>query len=224
MAIKAVFFDMDGVLYDSMPIHAKSWVATFAAEGISFEPKDAYINEGRTGSSTINTVYNRLFGHDATDEDVKRIYGRKTQIVDTFPPAPKMKGMAELITWLRNNNIQTFVVTGSRQPSLVNKLGHDFGFDVDHIISGADVKRGKPDPEPYLIAVDRAKVSAADCVVVENAPLGIRASKAAGIFTVAVNTGDLEDSYLLNEGADILLGSTEELSEAWRNGELKIES
>ena len=109
MSLKAVFFDMDGVLYNSMPIHEKSWVAAFAAENITFQPQEAYINEGRTGASTINLIFNREFGRDATPEDVERIYGRKISLVDTFPPAPKMEGMVELINWLRTNDTQTYV-------------------------------------------------------------------------------------------------------------------
>lgn len=211
---KAVFFDMDGVLYDSMPNHEYTWCKSFAAEGIDFEPQDAYINEGRTGRGTINLVFNKLFDRDATDEEVERIYGLKTKLMATCPVAPPMPRMREFIDYLRSNGIKTFVVTGSKQPTLIEKLNLDYGFVREEIVSGADVKYGKPDPEPYLIALQRSGCDVGSCAVVENAPLGVRSAKAAGIYTIAVNTGKLTDDILLNEGCDVLYASTSDMVEA----------
>ncbi len=207
---------MDGVLYDSMPTHEFSWQHTFEAEGIDFRPEDAYLNEGRTGRGTINLVFNRTMQRNATDEEVDRIYTRKTHLVKQCPPAPLMPRMVELINWLRSQSIETYVVTGSKQPSLIEKLEHDFGFDAQHVVSGADVKKGKPDADPYLIALNRSGFGRENCVVVENAPLGIRSAKAAGIFTVAVNTGKLTNEQLTAEGCDRLFPSTTAMVEEWK--------
>lgn len=212
---KAVFFDMDGVLYDSMPNHEYTWCHSFADYGIQFNPEDAYINEGRTGKGTINLVFNKTLGRDATQEEVDSIYGRKTELMKSRPTAPVMDGMKQLIDALRARGIQTFVVTGSKQPTLMDKLRIDYGFDREHIICGADVQKGKPDPEPYLIALARSGAKAADCVVVENAPMGVTSAKAAGLYTVAVNTGKLADHYLTDCGCDILFASTSLLSSQW---------
>lgn len=204
---------MDGVLYDSMPTHEYSWTETFAAEGIAFAPQDAYLNEGRTGRGTINLVFNKTYGRDATDEEVERIYSRKTVFVGRCAAPPMMPRMAELINWFRQKGVKTLVVTGSKQPTLMQKLHRDFGFEPEQIVSGADVRYGKPNPEPYLIALERSGCCKDECVVVENAPLGVRSAKAAGIYTIAVNTGKLLDSHLTCEGCDELWPSTAALAQ-----------
>lgn len=208
---KAVFFDMDGVLYDSMPNHEYTWVNAFAKHGIAFEPEDAYINEGRTGRGTINLVYNKLFGRDATENEINSIYGLKTELMKTCKAAPLMPCMQQLVAQLRACEKKVYVVTGSKQPTLMQKLERDYGFDREHIVCGADVIKGKPDPEPYLIALQRSGEELESCVVVENAPMGVRSAKAAGMFCIAVNTGKLSPEYLTAEGCDMLFDSTSEL-------------
>lgn len=212
---KAVFFDMDGVLYDSMPNHEYAWCHSFAEHGIIFNPEDAYINEGRTGKGTICQVFKKLYGRDASEDEVNLIYGRKTELMKNRPVAPMMDGMKELIDTLRIHGVKTYVVTGSKQPSLIEKLQTDFGFDREHIVCGADVVNGKPSPEPYLIALARSGERTEDCVVVENAPMGVQSAKAAGIYTIAVNTGKLADHWLTDEKCDILHSSTKCLAEMW---------
>ncbi|MCQ2226312.1 MAG: HAD family phosphatase [Bacteroidales bacterium] len=211
---KAIFFDMDGVLYDSMPIHEYTWVHSFCAHGITFEPEQAYINEGRTGKGTINLVFNQQFGRNATEREISQIYGLKTVLMQARPAAPVMPNMQKLVSDLRKKNIDIFVVTGSKQPSLLQKLSRDYGFDRQHIVSGADVEHGKPDPEPYLIALNRSGLSVDECAVVENAPMGVQSAKAANLFTFAINTGKLEDHYLTDEHCDLIFHDTAELAEA----------
>ena len=100
---------------------------------------------------------------------------------------------------------------------LGDRLNHHFPgvFCRELMVTAFDVKRGKPDPEPYLMGLQKGGLRAEECIVVENAPLGVRAAKAAGIFTIAVNTGPLPDNALTDEGADLLLPSMQALSDAW---------
>ncbi len=211
MKFKAIFFDMDGVLYDSMPAHEYSWIETFRAESIVFEPQDAYLNEGRTGRGTINLVFQKNFQRDATEEEINRIYDRKTEFIKKYGLPPIMPYMRELVFFLRDRGVDCYVVTGSKQPILMERLKNDYNFERDHIVCGNDVKFGKPDPEPYLIALGRTKLRIEECAVVENAPLGVRSAKAAKLYCYAVNTGKLEDKFLTNEGCDILFNRTEAL-------------
>ncbi|MCQ2235450.1 MAG: HAD family phosphatase [Bacteroidales bacterium] len=139
---KAFFFDMDGVLYDSMPNHEYTWTHSFAEYGITFPAELAYINEGRTGRGTINLVMNKEYNRDATEEEIDAIYGLKTKLMKECPKASLMPGMQELIKQLRSEGIMTYVVTGSKQPSLIDKLSADFGFTKEYVVSGADVKKG----------------------------------------------------------------------------------
>ena len=212
---KAVFFDMDGVLYDSMKNHEITWIESFKKAGINFSAQEAYMNEGRTGNSTIHHIYQLEKGREATDQECELIYNEKTRLMALQPKAPMLPGMKELIDTLRSNGIVVFVVTGSRQPLLLEKLSHDYGFENNQIICGHDVTQGKPHPEPYLIALARSGAEAKDCVVVENAPLGIQSAKAAGIHTIAVNTGILPDECLWQHGCDELFPNTISLSQQW---------
>lgn len=209
--IKAVLFDMDGVLYDSMPNHERSWMAAFEAYGVPFEASDAYLNEGRTGRSTVQTTIRKAFGREATEAEIEGIYAKKSEIIKTCPAAPMIREMHDFVVRLRNEGIKTLVVTGSKQPQLMSRLWTDYGFRRDEIVNGEDVRHGKPDPEPYLIAIERAGLRADECVVVENAPLGIRSAKAAGCYCIAVNTGKLSDQVLLEAGAD-RIASLDDLS------------
>jgi HAD superfamily hydrolase (TIGR01509 family) len=211
--IKAVLFDMDGVLYDSMKNHADTWVGSFRRSGIDFKPEEAYMNEGRTGNGTISLTYKKYLNREATEEEKEAIYREKVRLMADAPEAGIYPGMQELVEKLRESGIECLVVTGSRQPTLLGKLKNDFGFESDQIVSGHDVKKGKPHPEPYLIALQRSGHKNSECVVIENAPLGIQSAKCAGIYTIAVNTGILDDKVLVKAGADELYHDAKELSE-----------
>lgn len=215
--LRAVLFDMDGVLFDSMPTHAAAWSQTFQEEGLSFTEEEGYLHEGRTGSGTINIVYNREFGRNATQDEIERIYARKSDLFDKSPEAPVMPGALALLNKVRNNYLKRVVVTGSGQKALLSKLNLHFRghFNPSGMVTAYDVSKGKPDPEPYLQGLNKAGIKAFNAVVVENAPLGVQSAKAAGIFTIAVNTGKLEDQRLLNAGADLLFHGVAELEAAW---------
>ena len=162
---KAVLFDMDGVLYDSMRFHAKAWKEVSEKHHLKATIEDFYLFEGRTGEGTIQRV----------------------------------------------------LVTGSGQKTLIDKLEHSYPgiFSPEKMVTAFDVKYGKPNPEPYLMGLEKAGVNANEAIVVENAPMGVQAGVAAGIFTIAVNTGPLSDEVLLQAGADLLFSSVSELAEKW---------
>lgn len=215
--LKAVLFDMDGVLFDSMPYHAESWYKTMKARGLSLSRKEAYLYEGRTGASTINIVFRRELGREATPEEIETIYEEKTKEFNNHPEAKAMKGALELIQKVKAGGLATMIVTGSGQHSLLNRLEHSFPhtFTPELMVTAFDVKHGKPNPEPYLMALKKGGIGADEAIVVENAPLGVQAGKGAGIFTIAVNTGPLDDSVLLEAGADLLFPSMQALADSW---------
>jgi len=208
---------MDGVLYNSMPSHAKAWHRAMAHFGYEFPEQEAYMHEGRTGASTINIVSRRQRGVEESEERIQEIYRVKSQFFNEYPPAEPMPGALELLRKLQAQGLKILIVTGSGQASLLDRLNHHFPgvFCRELMVTAFDVKRGKPDPEPYLMGLQKGVLRAEECVVVENAPLGVRAAKAAGIFTIAVNTGPLPDEALINEGADLLLPSMQALCDAW---------
>jgi len=213
--IKAVFFDMDGVLYDSMKNHEMTWIESFKQYDIALPAFEAYLNEGRTGNATIDYIFRKYLNRPASLQEQEDVYAYKTQLINQAPRAEIMPEMPVLLAFLRTEAIATFVVTGSRQPALIEKLNRDFGIEAHQIVSGADVKKGKPDPEPYLMALKKSGVNKEECLVVENAPLGIESAKAAGIYTIAVNTGVLEDAVLYDAGANELFDDTASLASHW---------
>lgn len=216
--LKAVFFDQDGVLFNSMPFHAKSWELAMTENGMPFSTEQTYRNEGRTGASVIQENYRAIHGVDAPQEVIEAVYGAKSDHFNrlTGGKLPDLiPGVRDLLTFLHQHGIQCWVVTGSGQRSLLNNLCATFEgiLQPDHIISAFDVQHGKPHPEPYLKAWERSGFRKEECMVVENAPLGTRAGKAAGLFVAAVNTGPLPDSDLTAEGADRVFPSMHALLE-----------
>lgn len=216
---KAVLFDMDGVLYDSMRFHARAWYETATHHQLISTPELFYLYEGRTGESTINELYQKTFQRDATDEEKRSIYEEKATLFNRYNDGKAMQGAAEVLKAVKASGLQTLVVTGSGQHSLINKLEHTYPgyFKREKMVTAFDVKLGKPHPEPYLMGLKKAGVNPHEAFVVENAPMGVQAGVAAGIFTIAVNTGPLDDRVLLDAGADLLYPNMTALAEDWNN-------
>lgn len=214
---KAVLFDMDGVLFDSMPNHAHTWAQVCTQFGLEMTPHEAYMHEGRTGASTINILARRCWHREATEQEIEQIYAEKCRLFNMCPEAAPMPGAAGMLAKVKASGMGIFVVTGSGQRSLLDRLEHSYPgyFSPEHVVSSKDVKHGKPSPEPYLLGLEKAGLQPWEAIVVENAPLGVQSAVAARIFTIAVNTGPLPDSTLLNEGADLLFPNMEECCARW---------
>lgn len=224
--LKAVLFDMDGVLFNSMPYHAKAWHKVMVKNGLDLSEKEAYLHEGRTGASTINLVHQRQFGCDATPEMIERIYGEKAKEFNKNPEAEVMPGAWELLQKVKADGLIPILVTGSGQKTLLNRLTEHFPgiFESGRMVTAFDVQYGKPHPEPYLMGLEKAGVSANEAVVVENAPIGVQAGVAAGLFTIGVNTGPLDANVLTDAGASLLYPSMQALNEDWVNIEKILKS
>ena len=205
--LKAVLFDMDGVLFDSMPNHAYAWSHAMTEYGLQMTREEVYMNEGRTGSGTINMLAQRFWGRDATEEEKQLIYEAKSKVFNSLPEAKPRPGALETLQAVKTKGLKIVLVTGSAQTSLLEKLERSYPgfFHQELMVTGFDVKLGKPYPEPYLKGLQKAGIKPEEGIVVENAPLGVQAGHAAGIFTIAANTGPLADEVLKNAGADIVL-------------------
>jgi HAD superfamily hydrolase (TIGR01509 family) len=155
---------------------------------------------------------------DIDEAEAQRMYDLKTQAFHSLPEAPIMPGVLDLMRQIHDSGIQCGVVTGSGQRPLINRILKDFGDYVDeaNITTAYDVRRGKPNPDPYLMGLQKAgNLDPWQAIVVENAPLGIRAGYAARIFTVAVNTGPLPNNELLAAGANLIFASMTDFSNDW---------
>ena len=215
---KAVLFDMDGVLYDSMPNHAIAWQQSMAEFGIRMTTDDAYATEGARGVDTIRKMVMRQQGREIDEAEAQRMYDVKSRIFHELPEAPIMPGIISLMQQIHDDGIQIGVVTGSGQKPLIRRILKDFGMFVDeaNITTAYDVRRGKPKPDPYLMGLKKAgDLQPYEAIVVENAPLGIRAGVAARIFTGAVNTGPLAVQTLLDANADLVFPTMSDCSANW---------
>lgn len=214
--IKTALIDMDGVLYDSMKYHTRAWKKLADDLNIPATEEEFYLYEGMTGKGTINLLYNRAFGKGVDDDEAKRLYAIKAQYftevgaVETMPHADRM------LNTLRDNGLNRVLVTGSGQASILERVNRDYPgiFDEDKRVTAHDVKNGKPHPEPYLQGMMKAECSAQECIVIENAPLGIQAGKAAGCFVIGITTGPIPREKMTEAGADIVFDSMAEFADA----------
>ena len=209
----AFFFDMDGVLFNSMPNHALAWEEVMQKHGLQFTARDTYINEGRTGFDVIRECFMLAGKPIPSEEVVNAIYKEKSDSFSKRGEALPVNGVKEVLKELQEQDVDIWIVTGSGQHTLFDRLERVFPhtFTRDHMITAFDVVYGKPDPEPYLKAWKRSGKKIDRCAVVENAPLGVRSAKQAGIFTIAVNTGILTRSDLEKEHADIIFDDMHQL-------------
>ena len=214
---RAYFFDMDGVLFNSMPHHAIAWEEVMKEHDLPFTAYDCYLNEGRTGESVIREAMWKARNRDATPDEIKQIYTEKSErfnlLAQQADGTVVIDGVAEVLRYVQSTGSQIWVVTGSGMRSLLDNLNNALPpvFQRDRMITAFDVTHGKPDPEPYLKAWERSGLPKEQCFVIENAPLGVRSGKAAGLTVYAVNTGILTREDLLQAGADQVFDSMTEL-------------
>jgi HAD superfamily hydrolase (TIGR01509 family) len=218
--LKAVLFDMDGVLYDSMKYHASSWFVTMTEFGLKTNREEFYMYEGVVGRETIDDIIRREWGRPATEKEIKDIYTRKTELFVQYNKGDLIPYAYNFVEKVYKEGLGCIVVTGSGQPTLIDKLENNYTgfFSREKMVTAFDVKKGKPHPEPYLKGLAKAgSLSPNQAIVVENAPRGVEAAVAAGIFTIAVNTGPIPDKVLADAGANIVLPSMKALYDSWED-------
>ena len=217
---KAVLFDMDGVIYDSMSNHSVSWHDAMKDFHLDMPYEGAYTYEGMRGVETIKVLARQQWHRELTDDEAHEMYAHKAQLFARQcqkTPARIMPGIKTLMEQIKADGLKICVVTGSAQHALLDKLLIDFEglLTEELIVTAFDVKHGKPHPEPYLKGMLKCGVEPWETFVVENAPLGVRAAVAAQCFTIAVNTGPLPDEMLGQEGANLIFPRMTALSDSW---------
>ena len=215
---KVVLFDMDGVLYDSMPNHGVAWQRAMKEFGIHFTLEDSYATEGARGVDTIRKYAKAQLGKELSEEEAQQMYDVKAHYFHEMPEAKVFDGVIDLMQKIKASGLKIGIVTGSAQLPLIERVTRDFGEFVskDQITTAYDVKCGKPNPDPYLMGLQKAgNYLPTEGIVVENAPLGVHAGAAAGCYTVAINSGPLPDATLLDEGANILFPTIREFADKW---------
>lgn len=187
----ALLFDMDGVLVDSTPAVARVWSAWARERG--FDPDDVVRRaHGRPSITTIRELLPEA-DHEAEDREVER-----REIEDVADVVP-IRGVLELLKSLPRDSWT--LVTSATRPLTLARL-RAAGIPVpEEMITASDIKNGKPHPEPYLSAALKLGVKPPDCIVVEDAPAGIRSGVAAGARVIALSTTVENPAELIAAGA-----------------------
>ena len=187
-AVAALIFDMDGTMIDSMPSHAQSWVAFVQQHGIDIDVADLMRRTtGRTGPECMR----ELFQRDLSNEEASGYIAIKEQMYrDLFTPVfVEVAGFKQFATQTLQRSLKFGVGTAGDRHNIAFAM-HNLQLAVPpHAVVGGDEGLpGKPEPAIFLEAASRMNVRAGDCIVFEDAPLGIEAARRAGMRAVAICT------------------------------------
>ena len=184
---KAVLFDMDGVVVDSMPYHFISWFEALKRYGVRVSPITIFEMEGAKWSAVIELAFKQS-GKKLITGLADKIRFEREEIFKKYFKRHIFNGIPEFVKFLKRQSLLTGLVTGSSLKEAERFLPKNLYALFDVIVAGDIVQRSKPYPDPYLIAAKKLGVLPKDCLVIENAPYGIKSAKAAKMFCVAVAT------------------------------------
>jgi beta-phosphoglucomutase len=180
---KAVLFDFDGVIGKTMEDSCRAWDEACSEFGLSFDPEEFYLCEGMKSSEYADRLVKR-HGRDAAEAE--KLVARKNEIYSSNNQFSFYVGIESLVERLRDDGIKVGVVSGGSRRRLLSGRSGDLLKRCDTVVTGDELEQGKPSPEGYMRAAHELKVSPADCLVIENAPLGIESAKNAGMRCIGV--------------------------------------
>ena len=207
LKVKAVLFDMDGVITDTMPYHFRAWRRVMKENGIDVTRCEVYLREGQPGRRTIK----ELFAEKGMASDpalAARIIRDKERLFKKIVRRRFVRGARRFVGHMEKKGLALGLVTGTARHEAKKILPASLWRSFRVTVTGDDVRHGKPHPEPYLLALKKLGVRRRDAVVLENAPFGIHAAKRAGLTCIALETS-LPKGYL--KDADMVFSSYREL-------------
>ena len=207
MYLQAVIFDLDGVLIDSADARLRSWQELAAEIGSDITREQFLSTFGRQNRDVIPA----LFGiHDAVE--VERLGERKEALYRDCirGNVPACEHAADLVGECVSAGLK-LAVGSSGHPLNIEIALQEMGIAdcFKAVVTGYDVTRGKPDPQVFLLAAERLSVEPQRCVVIEDAPAGIAAARAGGMYAVGITTGHTAEALI---GAHLIVDSLAELS------------
>jgi len=199
--IRGVFFDLDGVIVDTLHYHYLAWKHMFEQRGGTVNERTVLLHEGRNSREILPVLMQESGVRIPPEQQAqfiedKRAYYRSIVRVEQYPNA------LGTIDELKARGFKVALVTACALKNMQHSLDREQQAHFDFIITGDEIPRAKPFPDPYLAAARHLGLQPAECLVVENAPLGIEAARKAGMYCVAVET-TLGKEYLT--GADRIL-------------------
>jgi len=214
--LKAVLFDMDGVIVDTEPLHRKAYHKMFDEVNIDV---DEELYESFTGQSTIN-ICKRLVKHFSLNKQPEELVQIKRSnykyLFQNDEELSLIDGVFDRIKDYHENNV-TLVVASSASMNGINQIFERFDLNpyFSGKFSGADLKKSKPHPEIFLKAAAHTGHNKAECMVIEDSTNGIKAAHAAGIFCVGFKSEhSTGQDYSL---ADIVISDFKEIAYSKQN-------
>lgn len=198
--LKAVIFDLDGVLVSTDEMHFKAWSRLAEEIGITtFTKQDNIRQRGVSRMASLEIVLEKS-DKSYTDEEKAELADRKNsyycEMLKTLTPDDVLDGALDFLKLLKANNIKTAVGSASKNaPVILEKTG--LTEYLDAISCGLDVTKSKPDPEVFLKAAEKLGIEPKDCLVVEDAHAGVLAAKNGNMYALAVGAayGDADADF-----------------------------
>ncbi|MCE3606352.1 HAD family phosphatase [Massilia sp. P8910] len=185
---RAFIFDMDGTIVDNMSFHTESWIAFFQRRGKDIDADEFFrATAGRQGKEIIRSH----MGEHLNDDEVRALNDEKELVYrELYEPHRKtVTGFDGLIALAKEMNVALAVATAAPNANITFTLdGLDLRRHFDTVVGAADVARGKPHPDVFLLAAERCGVAPEHCIVFEDAPLGVEAARRAGMRAVVLTT------------------------------------
>lgn len=207
LSVHAVILDMDGVITNTMPDHYRCWKVILDKIGIPVTRHDVYCREGQRGIHSVMELAAQ-YGIPINAGRAHEILKAKETCFKKILRVRFIPGVRTFLKRLHKNNFRLALVTGTSRHEMYRILPASLRQLFSVIITGSDVRRGKPHPEPYLQSLKKLGLKANEAVVIENAPFGVQSAKRAGLQCLAIETS-LPRKYL--KEADAVFGSVKEL-------------
>ncbi len=205
--IKARLFDFDGVIAETMEEHFIAWKNALSEYGIEIKERDYYPLEGTKIVKIAKILCNKYNKETKCYEEIvqKKVdYYIKNHNLRFYP------AVEEFIDLLSKKNVLKGIVSASSHEQLIKTVGKEFLDKFSVVVHGNSTKRGKPFPDPYLIGAEKLGLNHEECLVIENAPLGIESAKKAGMYCIAISS--TVEKGILRE-ADLIIKNFRELNE-----------
>ncbi|WP_414475816.1 HAD family hydrolase [Microvirga sp. M2] len=200
--LKALIFDMDGTLVHSDPVHLRAFAEVLSPEGVTI---DEHVYRSTIIGRTNESIFATLLPHRSVEDHVAFADEKEAAFRRLALDLKPLDGLVELLDWADERGIGTALVTNAPRLNaehMLDVLGITKRFPIQVTID--QVERGKPDPLPYLTALERLGVRADEAIAFEDSPSGMKAAKAAGLFSFGMLTG-LTAQDMRDVGADVVI-------------------